>query len=53
MGTLLGVLIFAAFLFTLVRAVVAVQAEGDRRDSPAYGAIRRDRGAKVIWDSAN
>jgi hypothetical protein len=53
METFLGVLVFAAFLFVQVKAILAVQAAGERRDSPAYDAIRRDRGAKAIWDSAN
>jgi hypothetical protein len=53
MEALLGGLVFAAFLFAQIAAVVAVQAEANRGRSPAYDAIRRDRGARVIWDSAN
>jgi hypothetical protein len=53
METLLGGLVFAAFLLAQVAAVVAVQAERNGRQSQAYDAIRRDRGANVIWDSAN
>lgn len=50
METLLGGLAFAAFLLAQVAAVVAVQAS---RQSQAHTAIQRDRGASVIWDSAN
>ena len=50
METLLGGLAFAALLLVQVAAVVAVQAG---RQSQAHDAIRRDRGASVIWDSAN
>jgi hypothetical protein len=50
METLLGGLVFAAYLFLQVAAVIAIQTG---RQSQAYDAIRRDRGANVIWDSAN
>ena len=53
MATLLGGVAFAAFLFAPTAAVVAIQAAKNDRQSPASGAIRRDRGASVIWDSAN
>jgi hypothetical protein len=53
MEVLLGGLLFAAFLFAQVAAVVAVQAERNSGRSQAYDAIRRDRGASVIWDSAS
>lgn len=53
MEMLLGGLVFAVFLFAQVAAVVAVQAERTSGRSQAYDAIRRDRAAKVIWDSAN
>ena len=53
MEALLGALVFAAFLLAQVAAVVAVVAERNSGQSQAYDAIRRDRGASVIWDSAN
>ncbi|HMK02082.1 MAG TPA: hypothetical protein VK777_16470 [Reyranella sp.] len=53
METLLAGLAFAVFLVAQTAAVVAVQAAKNDRQSPASGAIRRDRGASVIWDSAN
>ena len=53
METLLGGLAFVGFLLAQVAAVVAVQAASNSGQSQAYDAIRRDRGASVIWDSAN
>jgi len=53
METLLAGLVFMGFLVAQIAAVVAVQAAKDDRRSPAAAAIRRDRGASVIWDSAN
>jgi hypothetical protein len=53
METLLGTLAFAMFLGAQLAAVVAVRADASSRKSPASDAIQRDRGAKVIWDSAN
>lgn len=53
METLLAGLAFAVFLVAQIAAVVAVQAANNDRRSPAADAIRRDRGASVIWDSAN
>lgn len=53
METLLAGLAFAVVLAAQTAAVVAVQAAKDERWSPASAAIRLDRGASVIWDSAN
>lgn len=53
METLLAGLAFAVFLVAQIAAVIAVHAAKDDRQSPASAAIRRDRGASVIWDSAN
>src|SRR5262245_39718692 len=53
MEMLLSGLIFVAFLLAQIAAVVAVQAQRNSAQSQAYDAIRRDRGASVIWDSAN
>jgi hypothetical protein len=53
MEAFLGVLLFVLLLAATMAAVVAIQAERGNGRSPAYDAIRRDRGARVIWDSAN
>jgi hypothetical protein len=53
METLLAGVVFAVFLIAQITAVVAVQAATNDRQSPAADTIRRDRGASVIWDSAN
>ncbi len=53
METLLAGLVFAVFLLAQIAAVVAVRAMKDGHQSPIHDAIRRDRGAGVIWDSAN
>jgi hypothetical protein len=50
METLLGGLVFAAFLLAQV-AVVAVHAERTSRGSDAFEAIRLDPRARVIWES--
>ena len=51
--TVLGGVAFAIFLFSQIAAVIAVSAARDSGQSPAHDAIRRDRGARVIWDPAN
>ena len=53
MVTVIAGLAFAVFLVAQVSAVIAVQATRNDRGSPASGAMRRDRGVSVIWDSAN
>jgi hypothetical protein len=53
METLLAGLVFAVFLLAQVAAVVAVHTANNSRQAQAHDAIRRDRGASVIWDSAN
>lgn len=53
METLLAGLVFAVFLFAQVAAVMAVHGANNSRKSEAYDAIRRDRGARAIWDAAN
>jgi hypothetical protein len=53
METLVAGLVFAVFLLAQIAAVIAVQATNNSRHSRAHDAIRRDRGASVIWDSAN
>src|SRR5215475_3529655 len=53
MEMLLSGLVFVAFLLAQIAAVVAVQAQRNSAHSQAYDAIQRDRGARVIWDSAN
>ena len=53
METLLGGVAFAVFLLAQVAAIVAVHGASKVGQSPAYDAIRRDRGARAIWDSAN
>ena len=51
METLLGGLVFAAFLLAQVAAVVAVHAERTSRGSDAFEAIQLDPRARVIWES--
>jgi hypothetical protein len=53
METLLAGLAFAVFLVAQTAAVVAVQAANNDRQLPAADAIRRDRGDRVAWGSAN
>ena len=53
METLLAGLAFAVFLFAQLAAVMAVHAANNNGKSEACDAIRRDRGAHAIWDSAN
>lgn len=53
METFAAGLAFAVFLLAQVTAVVAVRAANNGGHSQAYDAIRRDRGARAIWDSAN
>ena len=53
METFLGGLLFILFLAGAMAAIFAIRAERSGGRSPAYDAIRRDRGARVIWDSAN
>ncbi|HEX9555073.1 MAG TPA: hypothetical protein VF991_01175 [Reyranella sp.] len=53
MATILGGLAFAVFLIAQIAAVMAVNRVNNTRRPDAFDAIRRDRGARVIWDSAN
>jgi len=50
MATLLGALVFVAFILAQVAAVVAVHAERERRQPDAFDAVRLDPRARVIWD---
>jgi hypothetical protein len=49
MATLLGALVFVAFILAQVAAVVAVHAEKERQPYP-FDATRLDPRARVIWD---
>jgi hypothetical protein len=61
MATFFGGLAFAVFLIAQIAAVIAVNRVNStsRNTGPntgrsdAFDAIKRDRGAKAIWDSAN
>jgi hypothetical protein len=48
METLLGALVFTAFILAQVAAVVAVHAE--RRQPHPFDATRLDPRARVVWD---
>ena len=50
METLLGALVFAAFVLAQVAAVVAVHAESERRQPHQLDATRVDSRARVIQD---
>jgi hypothetical protein len=50
METLLGALVFAAFVLAQVGAVVAVHAERERRQPHPVDATRLDPRARVIQD---
>ena len=45
--------VFAIFLVVQIAAIIAVQGMNGSQKSQAHDAIRRDRGASAIWDSAN
>jgi hypothetical protein len=49
METLLGGLVFAAFLLAQIAAVIGVRSDGS---SNAHEAIRSDRDASMVWNSA-
>jgi len=51
MATLLGGLVFAAFLLTQIAAVVAIHAARTSRGSDALEAIGLDPCVRVIWES--
>ena len=51
MTTLLGALVFAAFVLAQVMAVVAVHAERERRQTHPLARTRPDPRARAIWDS--
>ena len=53
MATFFGGLAFAVFLIAQIAAVIEINRMNSTRRSDAFDAIQRDRGAKVIWDSAN
>jgi hypothetical protein len=53
MATVLGGFAFAVFLIAQITAIAAVSSANSGRRSEAFDAIQRDRGAKVLWDSAN
>lgn len=50
METLLGALVFTAFVLAQVAAVVAVHAERERRQPHPFDATRLDPRARVIQD---
>jgi hypothetical protein len=50
METLLGAVVFAAFVLAQVAAVVAVHAERERRQPSPFDATRLDPRARVVWD---
>jgi hypothetical protein len=51
MATLLGGLVFAAFLLAQIAAVVAIHAARRSRGSDALEATRHDPRVRVIWES--
>jgi hypothetical protein len=53
MEALLGGLLFAAFIFAQIAAVVAVHSESRSRQSDALEAIRRDQSARATWASGS
>ena len=53
MDALLAGLLFAAFLFAQIAAVVAVHSESRSRQPDALDAIRRDQRARATWASGN
>jgi hypothetical protein len=53
MTTLLGGLVFAAFLFAQIAAVVAIQSNRTGRGSDAFEAIRLDQCARVTWETGD
>ena len=50
MTTLLGALIFVAFILAQVAAVIAVHAERERRQPNPFDATRLDPRARAVWD---
>jgi hypothetical protein len=50
MTTLLGALMFVAFILAQVAAVIAVHAERERRQPTPFAATRPDPGARAVWD---
>jgi hypothetical protein len=50
MVTLLGALLFAAFVVAQVVAVVAVHDEREHRQPRPFDATRLDPRARAIWD---
>ena len=50
MATLLGALVFVAFILAQVAAVIAVHAEGERRQPNPFDATRLDPRARAVWD---
>ena len=53
MSTLLGCLVFAAFVLAQIAAVVAIHAVRAGRGSDALEAIRLDPRLRVIWESGS
>jgi len=53
MATLLGCLVFAAFLLAQIAAVVAIHAAGTCDGSNSIEATRLDPPARAIWDSGS
>ena len=51
MATLLGGLVFAAFLLAQIAAVLAIHAARTSRGSDALEATRLDPRVRVIWES--
>ena len=50
MTTLLGALIFVAFILAQVAAVIAVHAERERRQPNPVDATRLDPRARAVWE---
>ena len=53
MSTLLGCLVFAAFVLAQIAAVVAIHAVRASRGSDALEAIRLDPRLRAIWESGS